>query len=524
MPAGQNQQITIAFLSLPQSYPERPASVERIDTHGAVIFLAGERAYKLKRAVRLPYLDFSTCKNRRAICEREVALNRLTAPELYLGVVPVVRDAHSGALSLGGEGEPVDWLVEMRRFDQEALFDRLALAGRLDLALIEPLAEAIAAFHQGAPVNREATWLQSLDEIAETLENALTSEAAKAVGLDAADYFPTLRAFLARGTKLLAERQGAGYVRRCHGDLHLRNIVLQAGRPVLFDALEFDERLATIDVLYDLAFLLMDLWHRGLKAHANRLLNAYLQYEAGARPLAGLGALPLFLSLRAAIRAMVGVHGLAHQETGRQDKASAEIISYLTLARSFLSPPQPRLIAIGGVSGTGKTTIARKLAPLLGAAPGAIHLRTDVERKQQEGAWTRRLGPAHYSVEARRAVYLRVMEKADAVLRAGHAAIIDATFLDARDGAAAAQTAHSAGAAFTGLWLEAEPAELMVRVAARHGDASDADADVVRQQLAGASAPTDWQRLDASGGIDSVFRLAQRALKLEETPPSTLNK
>ena len=312
----EDQSATIAFLADPASHGG--VAVERIDTHGATVFLAGTRAYKVKRAVRYPYMDFSTLELRRVNCEREVALNRRTAPDLYLGVEAVVRAA-DGRLSLGGPGEAIEWTVVMKRFDQDGLCDRLARAGRLTPELMGALAEAIAAFHGAA---------ERLAGAAEHLVGAGGGGAAGggAAGLGAViaenlaelsqrpELFPAAEvaaferasgAALGRLAPLLDQRLEAGFVRRCHGDLHLRNIVLYQGKPVPVDALEFDENLATIDTLYDLAFLIMDLTLRGLRGEANLLLNRYIYEYNSAQNIYGLIAMPLFLACRAGIRAMV---------------------------------------------------------------------------------------------------------------------------------------------------------------------------------------------------------------------------
>ena len=255
-----------ALLEAPQTHAG--AAVTRIDTHGAVVFVAGDRAWKLKRAVRYDYMDFSTPERRHACCEAEVRLNRRTAPGLYLGVVAVTREA-DGSLSLGGSGDPVDWVVEMRRFDQDALLDRLGEAGGLDLAMMDLLAEAVGRFHAEAEPRHDhggraaMAWIvdgnaEGFAEFGRTLDPAACVEVT--VGARAV--------LTAHGTELEARRE-AGFVRQCHGDLHLRNIVLLDGVPTLFDAIEFNDELACIDTHYDLAFLLMDLWHRKLPRHAN---------------------------------------------------------------------------------------------------------------------------------------------------------------------------------------------------------------------------------------------------------------
>jgi aminoglycoside phosphotransferase family enzyme/predicted kinase len=498
-----DQSAVIRFLLDPASYPERPDRVERMDTHGAIIFLAGDRAYKLKRAVKLAYLDFSTLEKRRAVCERELELNRRTAPALYLGLIPVTRDEHGG-LRLGGSGEAVDWVIEMRRFGQEQLFDRMARAGKLEPALLERLVRHIQAFHSDAPRRTDAAWPDSLIGVAGTVISALGDTEFDTLGT--AGTRDALRDRIERARPLLAARREAGFVRRCHGDMHLKNIVLIDGEPCLFDALEFDEDLATVDVLYDLGFLLMDLWGRGLKREANAVLNRYFARDVAAEEWAGLSLLPLFMSLRAGVRAMVGLDGLRAAAEADCSALREEMLGYADLAGALIAPPGPRLVAIGGMSGTGKTTVARAVAAGIGPAPGAIHLRSDVERKVMFGAApTEPLGPEGYAPQASRAVYERLVAKAEAILRAGHAVVLDATFLEPDSRRALERLARSLGVPFQPVWLKADAEAMIRRVTNRRGDASDADAEIVRKQIeAGGEAPHGWTIIETDGDAETT--------------------
>jgi aminoglycoside phosphotransferase family enzyme len=294
----EDQTNAIELLAAPSTHGT--STVERIDTHSAIVFLAGDRAYKLKRAVRFDYLDFSTSERRRAMCDAEVRLNRRTAPDLYRGVVPITREP-GGALALGGVGPPIEWVVEMKRFAQEALFDRLAAAGRLDLELMPPLAAAIAAFHSIAEPRADHGGKPGMEWVIEGNAVGFAEYGADVLDpLACRRLTEASRAELDRRGALLDERRASGGVRHCHGDLHLRNIVLVDGRPMLFDGVEFNDRIACTDVLYDVAFLLMDLWRRGLPRHANAVWNRYL-LDSG--DVTGLSLLPLFLSCRAAVRA-----------------------------------------------------------------------------------------------------------------------------------------------------------------------------------------------------------------------------
>lgn len=509
-----DQEPVFALLADPSTHG-LPGEVRRIDTHGAVVFLAGADVYKVKRAVRFSFMDFSTLARRRRACARELELNRATAPELYLGLVPIVRRA--GALHLGGEdgmdGEVVEWAVHMHRFDEEATLDKVAAREGLAPPLLAALAVAVEQAHRQAP--RAAKGAQApLRGVARTVVAGLMEAPdvlapARVAALDAA----FIEAF-DRLDPLLARRAAAGEVRRCHGDLHLRNIALIEARPVLFDALEFDEALATTDRLYDLAFLLMDIGVRGLAFEANYLLNRYLIACGDDPPFDGLAALPLFIALRAAIRAQVTAAALAFRSGAARAAAAEEARGYLAFAEAALRPRAVRLVAVGGLSGSGKSTLAAGLAPLVGPVPGAVHLRSDVERKRLQGSpELERLPPEAYSMEATQAVYETLRARAEAILAAGHGVVVDAVHQRADERQAIAEVAYESGVDFLGLWLEAPVAALTERVDARRGDASDATGEVVRWQAGRDVGPLDWARIDTSGPRGQA--LAQAAALIE---------
>jgi aminoglycoside phosphotransferase family enzyme/predicted kinase len=488
--AEPDQHPVVEFLSRPDSYGAPVDRVEVTVTHISRIFLAGDRAYKLKRAVRLPYVDFSTLERRRAACERELALNRRTAPDLYQAVLPVVR-TQGGALVLGGPGEALDWVVAMRRFDETLLLDHLAREGNLSPEILRALGDTIAAFHAQAEPRRQVGGASLIDDVIAGNAEAFANCPADAFDPALIDRLQdACRARLEEVSAALDRRCDAGKVRICHGDLHLRNICLMDGRPVPFDCIEFSDALITIDVLYDLAFLLMDLLHRGLQADANAVFNRYLDR---ADEDDGLGALPLFMALRAAIRAHVTAS--AGAGAGKLEEAQA----YANLALRLLEPAPPRLIAIGGLSGTGKSTLAYRLAPGIGRIPGARVIRSDVIRKGLFGvAPETRLNPDAYGSEVTSRVYATMTERTAVVLAGGHAAIADAVFARPEERAAIGSVAQAAAVPFTGMWLEAPAGVLEQRVSGRRNDASDADAEIVHRQLGFETGPVDWARVDAS--------------------------
>jgi aminoglycoside phosphotransferase family enzyme/predicted kinase len=509
--SANDQAEVIAFLAAAGTHGG--STVERLDTHTAHVFLAGDRAYKLKRAVRFDYLDFSTVERRQAFCNAEVRLNRRTAPGIYRRVVAVTREP-DGSLALGGSGTPIDWLVEMNRFDQEALFDRLAAVNRLDLELMGPLAAAIADFHRSAEHRLDHGGRTGMRWVIEGNAAGFAEFGPGCLEPSACDRVTTqaLRE-LSRQSALLDARRSSGLVRQCHGDLHLRNIVLLVGRPTLFDGVEFNDEISCIDVFYDLAFLLMDLWRRQLPRHANVVLNRYLS-ESG--DFDCLALLPLFLSCRAAVRAKTSATAARLQtDACRQQELRELARQYLAMAEQLLHPPSPSLIAIGGFSGSGKSTLALALAPMVGAIPGALVLRSDEIRKRLCGvAPLQPLGAEGYTPLVSERVYATLADRAAVILRAGHTAIVDAVYARSADRQAIERLAGDASVPFVGLWIDAPESTLMTRAAQRRNDPSNADAQVVGRQLAEGAGTIDWHHLDGSTGADEVLRGAAAFLRL----------
>jgi uncharacterized protein len=508
--AADEQEEVLRLLADPATYGG--AEVRRFDTHAASVFLAGDRALKVKRAVRFPFLDYSTLAKRKEACTTEIEVNRPFAPQLYRGIVAITREP-DGSLVLGGKGTPIEWAVEMRRFDETRTLDRLADAGKIDAALADQLARAVAAAHARAPEVEAGSWLAALERYIEQNDTAFREDPDLFPPAAVARLDRSSRAALARVLPLLVARGERGLVRRGHGDLHLGNVALVDGEPVAFDAIEFDPVIASGDVLYDLAFLIMDLIERGLTAAANIVLNRYLLETRRPEDLDALAALPLFLSLRAAIRAMVTAERAARVTEDDRAPIRRAARTYFDLACRMIEPPPPRLVAVGGLSGTGKSALARALAPDLPPAPGAVVLRSDVERKARFGvAENERLPAEAYALPITAALYSELAETAHRIVAAGHSAIVDAVYARPHERAAIA----AARAPFRGIFLTADLPTRLARVAGRAADASDADARVARVQEdydLGKFDQPHWTLLDASGTPEETLARAKAALR-----------
>jgi aminoglycoside phosphotransferase family enzyme/predicted kinase len=448
------------------------------ETQISAVFIGEDTVWKLKRAVRLPFLDFTTADSRRNFLQREIELSGVAAPGLYRDVVPITTGP--GGLAIGGDGPVIDWVLRMARVpDTDFMLHRVA-AG-LDGGLLDALGDMVAADHAIRP---PAKHHDPLHPGRNARKNALSAIIAGLPRRQVAAWLLAAEQALDAATPLLAARSAAGLVRRAHGDLHLGNICVWRGAPVPFDALEFDEAMATIDLAYDMAFLLMDLDRRAGRPAANRVLNRYVARTGDA---ALVRLLPGFLSRRAMVRAHV------EGDPG-----------FLDAALGYLRPAPDRVIAIGGLPGTGKSTLARALAPTLGAAPGALIARSDEIRKRLFGvAPEARLGPEGYTPAAGARVDAALL---DAVRQsAGHAVILDATFLSP----ALRDAVRACGRPFTGIWLEAPVDELARRIRARSGDASDATEAVLHRLAARDPGVIDWHRVPADATAQSTcFALA----------------
>ncbi len=493
MPIPPQQAETAAML-------ERLAGAAPIETHISLVFVGADTVWKLKKAVKLPFLDFTRVEDRRRFVERELALNAPAAPGLYCGMVPVVRQ-QDGTLALAStatDAPAVDWVLRMAPVPAGDFLDAIAVRSGLTPTLRDALADAVAAYHQSLPV--VAGVLPPMRQIA--IGNVASALGA---GLPEADVYAWRDAVLAALDALdplLAERAAAGLVRRAHGDLHLGNLCLWQGRPVPFDALEFDETLATIDLAYDLAFLLMDLDRRVDRAAANRVLNRYV---ARTGDVGLVRTLPAFLSIRAMVR--------AHVEARSGHAAAWQ--PYLQAALDYLRPAPAMVVAVGGLPGTGKSTLARALAPGLGRAPGALILRSDEIRKRQHGVEPeQRLPQSAYSDAASQAVFAVLADGVQTAAAGGHCVVADATFVDPAHRHAVEDAARMAGVAFAGFWLESPLPELERRIVARSGDASDATLTVLQAIASGGPGAGSWHPVD-SRNVDAALALVRTTLQCD---------
>ena len=428
-------------------------------------------------------------------------------------------DEGQGRLALGGPGEPLEWLLEMRRFDQDALLDRVAERGSMDAALIDRLAREIATFHDQAEIQKDHGGLAGMRQVIEGDAEDFSRLVGEVLpGAQVVELDRKVRAEFERQAGLLEHRRRKGKVRLCHGDLHLGNIVLLNGAPVLFDCLEFDEALASIDTLDDLAFLVMDLVHRRLDHPAQRLLTSYLDVTwddegtFSCHCSCPAGRQSGRRSWASAHRARTSRRRVRTQSKRRANTSSARSASFRRRR-----PGSSRSAAF-------PVRASRRWQPRsrLRSAPrlGAVVLRSDVVRKKLFGkALEEQLGPAAYSRELTRKVYRKLTARAAMLLRAGHSAIVDAVLLAPEERAALERLAREAGVVFQGFWLSGPVGILERRIADRRGDASDADAKIMRRQLGTDPGPITWHRLDTAGSPETILAAARRTLRRQRTRP-----
>ena len=484
----------IAALQNPALYPHPVDGFQVIETHISWVLLTGKFAYKIKKPVDFGFLDFTRLEARKHFCDEELRLNQRLTQDLYLEVLPVTGSEESP--QIGGDAPAIEYALKMRQFPQENLLSALQARGELTPAHIDALAAQIASFHQAAPrVATEhplgtpeavmAPVRQNFEQIRPFLSEKADLQQLEALEDWAETSFERLK-------PLLAQRKQDGFIRECHGDIHLGNATLINGRVVLFDCIEFNEPFRFTDVYADIAFIAMDLEDRGLKCLSRRLLSAYLEHTGDYQ---GLELLNFYKAYRALVRAKIALFSLAHQADAVQKAATLrQYRNYAGLAESYSAIPSPFLAITHGVSGSGKSHVALRLVEAL----GAIRLRSDIERKRLFGhqpASTEGLNAGIYRDDASTATYAHLDQLAQVVLHAGFPVVIDATFLKHAQRDAARYVAEETGTPFLILDCHAPDAVIASWIAQRQaqgGDPSDATMDVVHAQQASREA------LDAS--------------------------
>ena len=505
MPGGvitQDQSRLLAFLKSPGVLDDE-APIE-ITTSGAHVLLTEHRAYKLRRAITYSYMDFGTLEHRNRAAVAELRLNRNTAPDLYLGLMPIVTGGDEfffrPIVETPDTGDDViEHLVVMHRFDETTTLDRLADRNALDGAVLDQLGSLIAQFHDQTPSTILGAAAQKLANVSgRTMRDLLATRSTLGVEVTTLLY-QGMQVSLIQAMKEVDERGATGHIKRLHGDLHLANVAMIDGAPVLFDALEFDDAMATVDELHDIAFVIMDIWARGQPGHAARVWSRYL---AERDDYSGLALAPLYIAMRAAVRAKVALNAATLNAGAGQTTKETEATHYVKTALAALVRPIPRLIAIGGLSGTGKTTLARALAPALAPAVGAIHLRSDVLRKRHAGVdFESHLPPEAYSPASSTIVYAGLLERAEIALKQGVPVIIDAVFAKLAERQATESLAARLNVPFDGLWLDLDLNQRQDRIKDRRSDASDATPEVAAKQHAYELGKISWHRLDAGATL-----------------------
>ncbi|MES2818573.1 MAG: AAA family ATPase [Pseudomonadota bacterium] len=507
-------QSLLAALQNPALYPHPVEGFQVIETHISWVLLTGPFAYKIKKPVNFGFLDFTDLAARAHFCQEEIRLNQRLTQDLYLEVLPIGGSAE--APQLGGAGPAIEYAIKMRQFPQSQLLDKLQARGELTERHIDGLAEQIARFHLAAPRVAPEHPLGSPEVVmAPVRQNfeqirPLLKDAADLLQLDALQAWA--ESSYERLEPLLARRKAEGFIRECHGDIHLGNATLINEQVVLFDCIEFNEPFRLTDIVADSAFLIMDLEDRGLKALSRRFTSAWLELTGD---YAALELLNFYKAYRALVRAKVSLFSLGHETDPVQRAVTLrQYRRYADLAESYSAIPSPFLAITHGVSAVGKSHVALRLVEAL----GAVRLRSDVERKrlfgEQQPASGHALNAGLYSHDASAATYQHLHQLADAALHAGFAVVIDATYLKQDQRQAAWQVAEATGTPFLILDCQAPEEVLKVWLAQRQAaaqDPSDATLEVIQAQQASRENLTDAEQLNSkrvdthdSASLDSL--------------------
>ncbi len=469
----------------PEVYDHPVKSIKLIETHISWVVLTGRFAYKIKKPVNFGFLDFSTLEKRRRYCEQELHLNRRLADAIYLDVVSITGTTDKPVISK--KGDAFEYAVKMAEFPQSAQLDNMLAAGELNVEHMDAIAHRVAAFHQVIPVANNAIDYGSKGCIYQpVIENfvQINQHFKKkwfTATLDKLESWSHIE--FKKLESVFEQRKHSGFIRECHGDMHLRNLVWLDGKPFAFDCIEFNAALRWIDVVSDIAFLVMDLQDREQPHLANRFLNTYLESTGD---YAGLSVLKFYLCYRAMVRAKVDALRLEQKNilASEEEHSLAEFSSYLELAVTYTQAVKPKLIVMRGVSASGKSTVSQQLLD----ATGAIRIRSDVERKRLfnmlEANASTEINAGIYSAQASQQTYTKLLELAEAVIRSGYSVIVDAAFLDAAQRKPFYRLAGSLAVPYIILDVTAPVEVLRKRIVQRKQGVSDADLGVLEHQLA----------------------------------------
>lgn len=516
-PATDQAQLIQALMT-GNGFPHPVTGVEHIETHISHVLLAGDFAYKIKKNVSFGFLDFSTLEKRKHCCEEELRLNWRQAPDLYLAVIPVT--GTPTVPQLNGTGDAIEYAVKMQRFSQQSLLDQRLSAGQVNNAHIDLLAQTLVEFHHSIAKADNNSPYGELDQIIRyTLENGqvisplLTSQVDK-------EHLATCTAWVEQQhtalASLFAKRKRDGFIRECHGDLHLRNITLDNERIHFFDCIEFNPDLRWVDVISELAFLAMDLDANGYVSFSRRLLNHYFEFTGD---YAGVALLRYYLAYRAVVRAKVAILRLPQAAFPEEQSALKNQCSdYLKLAWRYVTERTPALILTHGLSGSGKSTHTAQLVELL----GAIRLRSDVERKRLFGLAPTAMTQAGvdagiYTHAATEKTYAHLVQQARSILQAGFPVIIDATSLKRWQRKLFRELAKAQGIPFVLVDFDVEHDELERRIRQRQldtNDPSEATLDVLHQQIA-SQEPLESDERDDVFSFPATLNMAMDSNRLD---------
>ncbi|MGE7992705.1 AAA family ATPase [Pseudomonas sp. NPDC089554] len=480
-------QALISALQNAALYPHPVEGFKLIETHISWVLLTGEYAYKIKKPMNFGFLDFTALDQREHFCNEELRLNQRLTEGLYLEVLPITGSAEAPVI--GGEGEPIEFALKMRQFPQGQMLNTLQANGELNASHIDQMARQIAEFHLQAPkvpvehpLGTPKSVMEPVEQNFEQIRPFLTDKA-DLQQLDSLQAWA--RSSFERLHGLLEARKAKGFIRECHGDIHLGNATLIDGKVVIFDCIEFNEPFRFTDVYADTAFLAMDLEDRGLKCLARRFISQYLELTGD---YDGLELLNFYKAYRALVRAKVALFSLAPDADGVQRATTLRTYrNYANLAESYSAIPSRLLAITHGVSAVGKSHVAMRLVEAL----GAVRVRSDVERKRLFGEQQQQdVGQVQggiYDKDASVATYQRLHELAKTILRAGLPVVLDATYLKHQQRMAAAEVASETGVPFLILDCQAPDAVIASWLEQRqveNVDPSDATLEVIKAQQA----------------------------------------